>query len=283
MADIVETLLNQVAVDPELLRTRRVVVGCDTVAPPRHAYQVRFPRLEFVLSGVYHNALSNQTGEVVERGLGTGDCLFVPPNSWNRVIWIDDIAGFSLLFGPRQLGMSHFAWTRATGTFSQVTTRACPLPASSPLYSIVRALGEFPGDHDETAADIRLLAQTVIEYALRLLSHPSAQEPSRARHLFDSICLYVEENYTQTINRDMVAEQFNVSPNYLSKLFRTHGQGGFTEYVVSVRLERARFMLRHAPLHLDEIARGCGFHDPNYFCRVFKNRFGRTPTEYRRS
>jgi AraC-like DNA-binding protein len=283
MTDTIDSLASQVRLAPDLLKVKTVVSCSNSVPPPRYSYQVRFPRLEFVLSGTYRNALCTPAGEILERDLGTGECLFVPVDSWNKVLWVDDVQGFSLLFGTRQLGLSNFVWERNSASLSHVATRCCSLPADSPLYSIVQALGlhlrQNPGD----TASSCLLAQTVVEYALKLLSDPLVMEHSRAKHLYQSVCLYVQENFARTINRDTVAAHFNVSPNYLSKLFRQYGQSGFSDYVVSTRLDRARFMLRHVSSHLDEIAGSCGFRDPNYFCRVFKSRYGRTPTEYRQS
>jgi YesN/AraC family two-component response regulator len=55
----------------------------------------------------------------------------------------------------------------------------------------------------------------------------------------------------------------------------------FADYMVYVRIDRAKFMLRRYPMHLEEIAHRCSFRDTNYFCRVFKKKTGRTPTEYR--
>jgi AraC-like DNA-binding protein len=55
----------------------------------------------------------------------------------------------------------------------------------------------------------------------------------------------------------------------------------FTDYLTWVRLDRAKYMLRHHDRTLGEVAQSCGFSDIGYFCRVFKRKTKLTPTAYR--
>lgn len=282
MPDIIETLIEQVASEPSVINVERVARGYDAAKAPPMACQVHFTRLEFVLQGTYRNCLCDKNGLSYERDFVTGDCLLLPPKSWNKIIWVGEFVGFSLLFGPRQLGMSHFALGRHNNSFTNVTTRSCPLPAASPIYGLLRVLSDLQPEHDERAPYTRQIAQAAIGLALHLLENPSGEEPTKSSILYYTICNYIQDNYNRTLNRDMVSETFSISTHYLSKLFHIHGQSGFSEYVNSIRLEQARRMLTETMLPLAEISESCGFHDRNYFCRVFKSEFGRTPTEFRK-
>lgn len=53
------------------------------------------------------------------------------------------------------------------------------------------------------------------------------------------------------------------------------------DYLTWVRMERAKFMLKKYHFRLHEVATRCGFQDVNYFFRVFKERTGMTPSQYR--
>ncbi|PYY13523.1 MAG: hypothetical protein DMG61_13110, partial [Acidobacteria bacterium] len=53
------------------------------------------------------------------------------------------------------------------------------------------------------------------------------------------------------------------------------------DYLNSIRMNRAKFMLRNYSLTLKEIAANCGYNDIAYFCRMFKKMNNETPTQYR--
>ena len=55
------------------------------------------------------------------------------------------------------------------------------------------------------------------------------------------------------------------------------------DYITWVRIDRAKFMLKRYDFRLQEVANRCGYADANYFFRVFKNKVGMTPSEYRTS
>ena len=84
-----------------------------------------------------------------------------------------------------------------------------------------------------------------------------------------------------TLIHQRVAEHFGLAPNHVSRLFRREGQIRFNDYLNSIRMNRAKFMLRNYSLTLKEIAANCGYNDIAYFCRMFKKMNNETPTQYR--
>jgi AraC-like DNA-binding protein len=268
------------ALDAPLPDPILVVCAADTAQPPLYSFQVNFPRLELVLAGTYRNGLCDRHGDLLERTLTAGQCLLIPANCWNKPTWDDDVTVLSLLFGKRQLGLSRTSWSAAQQTFGAVVKQSHPLSANSPVHLMLQALVQLRGD--EAARPACLLAQAVIAFARDILAQPLSPETSWPRRLFENICIYLQENFHKAISRESVAARFNISANYLSRLFQQQGDIGFAEYLIFVRLERAKFLLRRYPFPLEEVSHRCGFRDVKYFCRLFKSRFGQTPTEYRR-
>lgn len=87
----------------------------------------------------------------------------------------------------------------------------------------------------------------------------------------------------RAISGEEVAAQHGISPRYMRKLFECEGTS-FSAYVVEQRLLRAWRMLtapRYAPLTISTIAYDVGFGDLSYFNRVFRRRFGASPSEIR--
>lgn len=78
-----------------------------------------------------------------------------------------------------------------------------------------------------------------------------------------------------------IAAFANTTPSYLSGLF--HQQTGLTvkQYHTRIRVERARFLLAHSELQIQEIAARLGFLNRRYFTATFKSAVGVTPQEYR--
>jgi len=52
-------------------------------------------------------------------------------------------------------------------------------------------------------------------------------------------------------------------------------------FLLHTRLERARYLLDDSDLSIKQIAHACGFADPNYFSRIFRQRHGQSPGAYR--
>lgn len=91
---------------------------------------------------------------------------------------------------------------------------------------------------------------------------------------------YINENLTSPhLSIKLFAEKFYMHPSTLSRIFKKHTSVCFTEYITIKRLEYAIPLLEKGDLKVNEIARLVGFEDPLYFSRVFKARFGCSPSK----
>jgi len=89
---------------------------------------------------------------------------------------------------------------------------------------------------------------------------------------------YLEENYASSVTLGSIAVNVFAHPNYISTRFREDVGVTVTEYLSSLRLERARDLLNTTDLACKEISRIVGFKDQFYFGKCFKKKFGITPT-----
>ncbi|MBB6481234.1 helix-turn-helix transcriptional regulator [Spirochaeta isovalerica] len=98
----------------------------------------------------------------------------------------------------------------------------------------------------------------------------------------ESIIRFIENNYSENLNLKMLAEQFYISPSYLSRFF--HRKTGFTltEYINHIRALRAQKFLRETSEEIGQISRKCGFGSLSQFGRIFKSISGMTPRDYRK-
>ena len=91
---------------------------------------------------------------------------------------------------------------------------------------------------------------------------------------------YLKYNY-QNATLEEAAVQVNLSPNYLSKLFKEKTGTGFSEYLVELRMKKAADMLCDITYKHYEIAYRIGYDNPKNFSRAFKQYYKISPREYR--
>jgi AraC-like DNA-binding protein len=87
---------------------------------------------------------------------------------------------------------------------------------------------------------------------------------------------------SQDATLEQLATLVDLSPNYLTTLFRHHTGLSVVAYVNDVRHREALSLLRHTDLTTAEIGRRVGYADPSAFSRAFKARAGYPPLQYRR-
>lgn len=93
----------------------------------------------------------------------------------------------------------------------------------------------------------------------------------------------VERDYAEELTLARLAEGLGVSQYHLSRAFKRWLGENFSDYLCRVRLSRAKALLQGSDLPVHQVADRCGFRDPSYFIRVFRQQEGGvTPLTYRR-
>lgn len=100
--------------------------------------------------------------------------------------------------------------------------------------------------------------------------------------LLEELDDYIQQNLSADIGIQNLCEALNISRTKLYKIFGTQLRGGIADYVRTKRMETARRLLKETKLPISEIALSVGFQDYNYFSRVFKKIYGKSPKDYRR-
>lgn len=97
------------------------------------------------------------------------------------------------------------------------------------------------------------------------------------------ILLYILNNPEGDLKQKTLALKFHMSSSYLSTVFMAHTQVLFAEYLSEIKLKRTFWLLRNTNLKIGEIAKRLGYKDIGYFVRLFKQKYGVTPSECRLS
>ncbi len=91
---------------------------------------------------------------------------------------------------------------------------------------------------------------------------------------------YIQANY-QTVTLESLAAQFHLSAPYVSKYIHEKSGHTFGELVTSVRLKRAKTLLKNGNMTVENISYSVGYPNVEHFTRVFKKNVGLTPMQFR--
>lgn len=91
----------------------------------------------------------------------------------------------------------------------------------------------------------------------------------------------LHERYPEPLTLESLAERLNCSPGHLSRTFRSRTGTSPIDYLIRIRIDRARTLLSTTELSLQQIAAGVGYADVYYFGRLFKKQLGISPIRYR--
>lgn len=93
---------------------------------------------------------------------------------------------------------------------------------------------------------------------------------------------YIDANYAQRLTLENLAERCYVEKTYLARIFKAQYGMTVMNYLYTVRVTRAKEMLRFTDETMDKIGETVGLENGNYFSRVFKKVEGISPREYRK-
>ena len=135
----------------------------------------------------------------------------------------------------------------------------------------------------ETSFRSRCMSILYEIYSRLMWNEFSTYIPSQKRDVFKDIIKKVSESYTdKKISVHQLAQMANMSDVHFRKIFKNIYKVSPQQYIISLRMERAKEMLAFGEESVSSISDTLGFSDTCHFSRIFKQRIGYTPLEYRK-
>lgn len=103
------------------------------------------------------------------------------------------------------------------------------------------------------------------------------------KSLTETIKQFIQINYKSPLSLKKIAKTLHVNASYASRCFSSDCAMTVTEYIMYVRIERAKMLLLTTDAPIGNIALNVGFEDANYFSRIFKKKEGCSPLQYRKN
>jgi len=134
-----------------------------------------------------------------------------------------------------------------------------------------------PVNYDEFGKCIDNLRISMFE------SRTKKGDPDMEEQPMLGIVRYMQEHLSEEISLTVLAEEFHLSAQYISQLFKNEIGVNFLTYLTSIRMEQARKLLLSTSLSIAEISEKTGYSDYRVFTKVFKKIEGVTPSQYRQN
>ncbi|HHU89507.1 MAG TPA: response regulator [Clostridiaceae bacterium] len=125
------------------------------------------------------------------------------------------------------------------------------------------------------------LYHTVKKILIQGCHYYSKKNISNKVELVNAAKKSIEENYADNISLNSVAADVMITPSYLSRLFTEIEGQTFSDYVLHVRMNKAKELLSDRSMKIYEIAEMVGYRGTKHFLKVFKEKEGLTPSQYR--
>lgn len=92
---------------------------------------------------------------------------------------------------------------------------------------------------------------------------------------------YIKSNYTRKIRLTDISAELHVNPSYFSALFSQEMGMTFTDFILDLRISKAKDLLKNTNMDILDISGAAGFENQSYFTKIFRKRTGLTPRQYR--
>ena len=126
---------------------------------------------------------------------------------------------------------------------------------------------------EEAMADIYNFSEEIFKYQC-------AEEKTRADNTITYINHFIECHLKEELSLIRLAEQVYLNPSYLSRFYKLSTGMNLSHYIDSVRIEKAKQLLKSENLKIYEVAKQVGYETPASFTRFFKKIVGISPQEY---
>ena len=211
----------------------------------------------------------------------TGDVVIINP--------------YDLHFEEQKTGTSHHMHL-GLDSFQLLGYEKNQIPIISPVikmgqsevfhHIIKRVLKEKEESQLYQEAVMRLLATDLLILLLREIDKqklpikPVKQKEKSKTVLANSIKYYLEAHHSEDISLDSLSSSMYISPTYMSKLFKQETGESPINYLIKIRMEKAKELLVKEELSVKEIANSVGYQDAYHFSKLFKKYTGNSPSDY---
>jgi two-component system response regulator YesN len=177
-------------------------------------------------------------------------------NSYEQLLLIYHAVTLAIIQDHVKRGISFTSWAGSDARF---------------LYSF----GEI-----KSAKELEEKALLLVE---KYMKYSASTDQRQVHHLVHKAMELIHERYLAEISVTEIASELYLHPNYLSRLFKRETGQSISEYVIRLRMEKAKRLLEQKDAKVYQVALEVGYESVPHFYTVFKRLVGINPKEYQSS
>ncbi len=131
------------------------------------------------------------------------------------------------------------------------------------------------------AEELKEVIEIIREFLNNVITENSISRADNTDILIKRAVQHINDHYDKKITLDDIAGYVGISKYYFSVLFKKEKDITFSSYLNTVRIEKAKQLLKNPQITINDVVYEVGFNDPQYFSKTFKKYVGMTVTEYR--
>jgi len=152
-----------------------------------------------------------------------------------------------------------------------------------PSFNCDQIFKELQHEFEYSTTCVRFMLGCIIIDAIRSAKLTGAKKKdAKANNIVSEMLTYIHAHFREDPTLVALSDHIGLSPNYLSKLFHSHVGKTYKAYVVELKLKYASTLLSQTDTPVTDICYLCGFNSLAHFLRAFKEKFGVSPTVYRK-
>ena len=242
----------------------------------KHSYTERW-NFESFMIGYTYSGTGILRYEEKEYTLSKGDGFYINCKNYHYYEAVSDVWDIAILhIGGPLLSYHH----------SQFMQYASPVFNEPLSGNIQEYLETLLGLYSQPILNRDWLASSCIDSLLNHLLKTKANEAVKDSALPENIrylIKYMDSNFTQPLTLDFLSDFAGVSKYYLSREFKKYTGFSPNDYLITLRINKAKSLLTNTTLPAIKIAHEVGIYDNNNFTNLFKRKTGMTPIQYRNS
>ena len=179
----------------------------------------------------------------------------------------------------REYPNSHLAYNNAACEvikilFSVMQRKGLELEEGFSLEKAIQIIDDCSTKEQIKEAIYRMARDFSSEYA--------KLKQSSGSQIINEIKAFVAENYMKDIGLEDVAKLVCLNPTYVSEIFKKNKGENFSEFLIGYRIGIAKELLKDVRYKIVDVSNMVGYKDAKYFSRLFKEKVGVNPTNYRK-
>ena len=210
-----------------------------------------------------------------------GDLIF-----YNSGVIHDETVSHQYKWGTYCLGVRNLK-LKGLDVNTIISSDTCPVIHSGKFFDEILHLFKLLEDNisnkdDETTEFINYLSWGLIVKICQAIKLYKSPKQMKSMNLASKVKNYIDKNYKEDINLELIAKGTNANKYYLAHIFKNETGFSPMQYVTRRRIGEAQNLLIHTKMSITDISASIGYNDSNYFQKVFHKNVGITPGYYRK-